>query len=65
MLYNRKPLSKGCLPRGEIRIRRLGELHAGDEGARDGDFFGEGDDRSLDGEVFEAVAGTVLEDEVA
>lgn len=34
-------------------------------GAGDGDFFGEGDDRGLHGEVFEAVAGAVLEDEVA
>lgn len=43
----------------------LRELHAGDEGVGDGDFFGEGDDRGLDGEVFEAVAGAALEDEVA
>lgn len=48
-----------------MRIKVLRELHAGDEGAGDGDSFGEGDDRVLDGEVFEAVAGTVLEDEVA
>lgn len=46
-------------------INRLRELHAGDEGVGDGDFFGEGDNRGLDCEVFEAVAGAVLEDEVA
>lgn len=56
-------------------IRRLGELHAGDEGVGDGDFFGEGDFWGLDGEVLDhevgrpngnqPAAGTVLEDEVA
>ena len=46
-------------------IKGLRELHAGDEGVGDGDFFGEGDNRGLDCEVFEAVAGAVLEDEVA
>lgn len=46
-------------------INRLRELHAGDEGVGDGNFFGEGDDRSLDGEVFEPVTGATLEDEVA
>ncbi len=53
------------LPRGEMEIRGLRELHAGDEGVGDGDFFGEGDDRGFHGEVLEAVAGAVLEDEVA
>ena len=48
-----------------MEIRGLRELHAGDEGVGDGDFFGEGDNRGLDCEVFEAVAGAVLEDEVA
>lgn len=43
----------------------LRELHTGDEGVGDGDFFGEDDNWSLDGEILEAVAGTVLEDEVA
>lgn len=60
-----KPLGRVGLPRGEIAIRGLSELHAGDEGVRDGDFFGEGDDRGLDGEVFEAMAGAVLEDVAA
>lgn len=46
-------------------IRGLGELHAGDVGAGDGDFFGEGKWRGLDGEVFEPVAGAALEDEIA
>lgn len=41
------------------------ELHAGDEGVGNGDFFGEGDDRALDGEILEAVVGAALEDEVA
>ena len=50
---------------GEVRIRGLCKLHAGDEGVGDGDFFGEDDNRCLDGEILEAVAGTVLEDEVA
>lgn len=53
------------IPRGEVRIRGLRELHAGDECFGDSHFFGEGDDRSLDGEVFEPVTGTTLEDEVA
>ncbi len=53
------------VPKGEARIRGLGELHAGDEGAGDGDFFGEGDFRSFYGEVLETVAGAALEDEVA
>lgn len=48
-----------------MEIRGLGELHAGDVGVGDGDFFGEGDDRGLDGEVFEAVVGAAFEDEVA
>lgn len=48
-----------------MEIRGLRELHAGDEGVGDGDFFGEGDDRGFHGEVLEAVAGAVLEDEVA
>lgn len=48
-----------------MTFRGLCELHAGDEGARDADFFRKGDDRGLDGEVFEAVAGASLEDEVA
>lgn len=47
-----------------MEIRGLGELHAGDAGAGDGDFFGEGKWRGLDGEVFEPVAGAALEDEV-
>lgn len=53
------------IPRGEMEIRGLRELHAGDEGVRDGYFFGEGDDRGFDGEVFEPVAGAALEDEIA
>ena len=40
-----------------MEIRGLGELHAGDEGAGDGDFFGEGDDRVLDCEVFDHEVG--------
>lgn len=48
-----------------MEIRGLRELHAWDEGVGDGDFFGEGDDRGFHGEVLEAVAGAVLEDEVA
>lgn len=48
-----------------MEIRGLRELHAGDEGVGDGDFFGEGDDRGFHGEVFEPVAGAALEDEVA
>lgn len=70
-----KPLGRVGLPRDRMGIRRLGELHAGDEGVGDGDFFGEGDDRGLDGEVFDhevgrpegsqPVAGAALEDEVA
>lgn len=48
-----------------MTFKGLRELYAWDEGVRDGDFFGEGDDGSLDGEMFEAVAGAVLEDEVA
>ena len=48
-----------------MEIRGLRELHAGDEGVRDGDFFGEDDNRGLDGEVFEPVTGATLEDEVA
>lgn len=48
-----------------MEIRGLRELHAGDEGVRDGYFFGEGDDRGFDGEVFEPVAGAALEDEIA
>lgn len=48
-----------------MEIRGLHELHAGNEGAGDGDFFGEGNDRGLYGKVLEAVAGAVLEDEVA
>lgn len=57
--------TKSCLSDGLKEIRGLCELHAGDEGVGDGDFFGEGDDRGFHGEVFEAVAGTALEDEVA
>lgn len=53
------------MPDGLTTIRGLRELHAGDEGVGDGDFFGEGDDRGFHGEVLEAVAGAVLEDEVA
>lgn len=52
-------------PRGETGHGALRELHAGDVGAGDGDFFDEGEWRGLDGEVFEAVAGAALEDEVA
>lgn len=48
-----------------MEIRGLGELHAGDAGAGDGDFFGEGKWRGLDGEVFKAMAGAVLEDVAA
>lgn len=48
-----------------MEIRGLRELHAGDEGVGDGDFFGEGDFWGLHGEVFEPVAGAALEDEVA
>lgn len=64
LLFNSKAPRYEELPRGEIRVRRLGELHTRDEGVGDGDFFGEGDDGSLDGEMFEAVAGAALEDEV-
>lgn len=53
------------MPDGLTKIRGLGELHAGDEGAGDGYFFGEGDDRGFHGEVFEPVASAALEDEVA
>lgn len=59
------PLGRVGLPRGGVEIRGLGELHAGDEGVRDGYFLGEGKWRGLDGEVFEPVAGATLEDEVA
>lgn len=45
-------------------IRGLCELHAGDVGAGDSDFFDEGDFGGLDGEVFETVSGAALEDEV-
>lgn len=48
-----------------VEIRGLREFHAGDEGVGDGDFFGEGERRGLDGEILEAVAGAALEDEVA
>lgn len=48
-----------------MEIRGLRELHAGDEGVGDGHFLGEGDVWSLDCEVFEAVAGAALENEVA
>lgn len=48
-----------------MEIRGLRELHAGDEGVGDRDFFGEGDDRGLHGEVLEAVAGAALKYEVA
>lgn len=58
-----------------MEIRGLCELHAGDEGVGDSDFFGEGDDRGLDCEVFDhevgrpegsqPVAGAALENEVA
>lgn len=61
-VFNRKPLGRGVYRGAKWR---LGELHAGDESVRDGYFFGEGDDRGFDGEVFEAVAGAALEDEVA
>lgn len=60
-----KPLGRVGLPRGGVGIRRLCEFHARDEGVGDGDFFGEGERRGLDGEILEAVAGAVLEDEVA
>ena len=48
-----------------MEIRGLRELHAGDEGVGDGDFFGEGERRGLDGKILEAVAGAAFEDEVA
>lgn len=48
-----------------MEIRGLRELHAGDEGVGDGDFWGEGDFGGLGCEVFEPVARTALEDEVA
>ena len=65
MPSKKKPLGRVGLPRGEIAIRGLSELYAGDEGVGDGDFFGEGDDRGLDGEILEAVVGSAHEDEVA
>lgn len=52
------------MPRGEVYIRELGELHAGDEGVGNSDFFGEDDRRSLDGEILEAVVGAELEDKL-
>ena len=45
-----------------MEIRGLRELHAGDEGVGDGDFWGEGDFGGLGCEVFEPVARTALED---
>lgn len=57
--------TKSCLSDGLKEIRGLRELHAGDEGVGDGNFFGEGDDRGFHGEVFEPVTGAAFEDEVA